>query len=279
MSELKQEQIDVKQDQPQTAGRAALEFLEPQPAVPAQQALKAYSSCQQQSREDELIVRYLPLVYRIVGKVVSYLRPPLSREDLISAGMVGLVKAARDYDASRDAEFKTYAYIRIRGAVIDEMRSWSFTPPNVRRQFEQAQDVSRRVLEKDGFLPSDEELAGKLGIGLDKMYRMFETARAKHFISLSGMDDDSLMLGQTLSGGDSHRPEQSMERDELVENLAAAIGKLSEKHRQVIVLYYNKELTMKQIAEVLEVTESRVSQLHAGALFRLSVLLKDWVRQ
>lgn len=279
MSELKQEQIDVKQDQPQTAGRAALEFLEPQPAVPAQQALKAYSSCQQQSREDDLIVRYLPLVYRIVGKVVSYLRPPLSREDLISAGMVGLVKAARDYDASRDAEFKTYAYIRIRGAVIDEMRSWSFTPPNVRRQFEQAQDVSRRVLEKDGFLPSDEELAGKLGIGLDKMYRMFETARAKHFISLSGMDDDSLMLGQTLSGGDSHRPEQSMERDELVENLAAAIGKLSEKHRQVIVLYYNKELTMKQIAEVLEVTESRVSQLHAGALFRLSVLLKDWVRQ
>jgi RNA polymerase sigma factor for flagellar operon FliA len=279
VSELKQEQIDVKQDQPQTAGRAALEFLEPQPAVPAQQALKAYSSCQKQSREDDLIVRYLPLVYRIVGKVVSYLRPPLSREDLISAGMVGLVKAARDYDASRDAEFKTYAYIRIRGAVIDEMRSWSFTPPNVRRQFEQAQDVSRRVLEKDGFLPSDEELAGKLGIGLDKMYRMFETARAKHFISLSGMDDDSLMLGQTLSGGDSHRPEQSMEREELIENLTAAIGKLSEKHRQVIVLYYNKELTMKQVAEVLEVTESRVSQLHAGALFRLSVLLKDWVRQ
>ena len=275
MSESIQEQIEIKQDQPQQAERVAMEFLEPQPAVAARQALKAYGNCIQQTKEDELIVGYLPLVHKIVSKVVSYLRPPLSREDLISAGTIGLVKAARDYDSSKDAEFKTYAYIRIRGAVIDEMRSWSFTPSSVKKQFQQAREVSRRILDKEGFLPSDEELAGKLGIGLDKMYKMFETARAKHFLSLSRMDDDSPMLGQMLAG-DYSQPEESLEQAELVANLSAAIGKLPDKERQIIVLYYHKELTMKQIAEVLKVTESRISQLHAGALFRLSVLLKEW---
>ena len=275
MAESIQEQIEIKQDQPQQAERVAMEFLEPQPAVAARQALKAYGNCIQQTKEDELIVGYLPLVHKIVSKVVSYLRPPLSREDLISAGTIGLVKAARDYDSSRDAEFKTYAYIRIRGAVIDEMRSWSFTPSSVKKQFQQAREVSRRILDKEGFLPSDEELAGKLGIGLDKMYKMFETARAKHFLSLSRMDDDSPMLGQMLAG-DYSQPEESLEQAELIANLSAAIGKLPDKERQIIVLYYHKELTMKQIAEVLKVTESRISQLHAGALFRLSVLLKEW---
>jgi len=275
MSESIQEQVEIKQDQPQQAERVAMEFLEPQPAVAARQALKAYGNCIQQTKEDELIVGYLPLVHKIVSKVVSYLRPPLSREDLISAGTIGLVKAARDYDSSRDAEFKTYAYIRIRGAVIDEMRSWSFTPTSVKKQFQQAREVSQLILEKEGFLPSDEELARRLGIGLDKMYKMFETARAKHFLSLSRMDDDSPMLGQMLAG-DYSQPEESLEQAELVANLGAAIGKLPDKERQIIVLYYHKELTMKQIAEVLKVTESRVSQLHAGALFRLSVLLKEW---
>ena len=101
-------------------------------------ALKAYSPQIKQVREDELILEYLPMVHKIVSQVVCYLQPPLSREDLVSAGTIGLVKAARDFDPTRDAEFKTYAYIRIRGSVIDELRGWSFTPVSLKKQFAQA---------------------------------------------------------------------------------------------------------------------------------------------
>ena len=102
------------------SAQAACEFAEPMP-TPGH-ALRAYDDQTRRRRQDELIVQYLPLVHRIVRQVASYLQPPLSHEDLISAGAIGLVKAARDFDPTRDAEFKTYAYIRIRGAVIDELR-------------------------------------------------------------------------------------------------------------------------------------------------------------
>ena len=239
-------------------------------------ALKAYSPQIKQVREDELILEYLPMVHKIVSQVVCYLLPPLSREDLVSAGTIGLVKAARDFDPTRDAEFKTYAYIRIRGSVIDELRGWSFTPVSLKKQFAQAQQVLRQMTESDNKVPSDEELAERLGVPLEKMYRMFETARARHFLSIHGVSDEAPSLGSMLSSPDTTEPGESLEKQELLEALTKAIKELDERQRRVIVLYYNKELTMKQIASILEVTESRVSQLHASALFRLSVRLKRW---
>jgi RNA polymerase sigma factor for flagellar operon FliA len=239
-------------------------------------ALKAYGPQIKQVREDELILEYIPMVHKIVQQVVCYLQPPLSREDLVSAGTIGLVKAARDFDPSRDAEFKTYAYIRIRGSVIDELRGWSFTPVSLKKQFAQAQEVLRLMTERDNRTPSDEELAERLGLPLEKMYRMFETARARHFLSLHGMNDEAPSLGSMLSCPDTADPGEGLERQELLEALTKAIGELDERQRRIIVLYYNKELTMKQVASILKVTESRVSQLHASALFRLSVRLKRW---
>lgn len=252
----------------------AVEFLDPAPS--AGQAVRAYNSNAYKRREDELIVKYLPLVHKIVNKIVTYLQPPLSKEDMVSAGTVGLVKAARDFDPSKDAEFKTYAYIRIRGAVIDELRSWSFAPTNIKRQFDEAQEMSSRLTEETGEVPEDSVLAQRLGITTEKMYRIFETARARHFLSIhgGGGDDDSPMLGNLLVGSED-RPDAAMEQEELIAKLAEAILKLPEKQRRIIVMYYQKELTMKQIAETLEITESRVSQLHAAALFKLSVQLRD----
>ena len=241
----------------------------------AGQALRAYGSQIQHQKEDERIVQFLPLVHRIVSQVTSYLQPPLSREDLVSAGTIGLVKAARDYDSSKEAEFKTYAYIRIRGAVIDEMRGWSFAPPNVKKLIDQAQETSQRILNERGSLPNDQELAQEMGIEPEKLYQVFETARARHFLSMSGMDDDSPALGQFLAA-DSGSPDSRIRREEIKTHLAEAIAQLPEKHRQVILLYYHRELTMKQIAEVIEITESRVSQLHAAAVFKLSVAMKQW---
>ena len=240
-------------------------------------ALKAYGPQIKQVREDELILEFLPMVHKIVQQVVSYLQPPLSREDLVSAGTIGLVKAARDFDPTKDAEFKTYAYIRVRGAVIDELRGWSFTPVALKKQFAQAQEVLRQMTEEDdNKTPSDEALAERLGVPLEKMYRMFETARARHFLSLHGMNDEAPSLGSMLSCPDTADPGEGLERAELLEALTRAVSGLDERQRRIIVLYYNKELTMKQVASILEITESRVSQLHASALFRLSVKLKRW---
>lgn len=265
--------LAAQENTPGSPTTIAAEFLDPAPS--AGQAVRAYNCNTQKHREDELIVKYLPLVHKIVNKIVTYLQPPLSKDDMVSAGTVGLVKAARDFDPSKDAEFKTYAYIRIRGAVIDELRSWSFAPTNIKRQFDQAQDISSQMLEETGEVPDDTALAERLGITTEKMYRIFETARARHFLSIHGAgDDETPMLGNLLVGAED-RPGAALEREELITRLTEAILKLPEKHRRIIVMYYQKELTMKQIAETLEITESRVSQLHAAALFKLSVQLRD----
>jgi RNA polymerase sigma factor FliA len=271
-SPTEQPQVLAEQTETQTLPSASLatEFLEPQPAVG--QAARMYAGHARKQREDEMIVKYLPLVHKIVSQVTTYLQPPLSREDLVSAGTIGLVKAARDFDPSRDAAFKTYAYIRIRGAVIDELRSWSFAPPDIKRQFDQAQEISNQMMERDGQVPADEEVAQHLGISTEKMYRIFETARARHFLSIHGNTGEAPMLGQMLVCK-TMGPEEEIEREELLLTLAQAITQLPEKQRRIVVMYYQKELTMKQIAEVLEITESRVSQLHAAALFKLSVRL------
>ncbi len=216
------------------------------------------------------------MVHKIVHHVTSYLHPPLTREDLVSAGTIGLVKAARNFDPSYDAEFKTYAYIRIRGAVIDEFRGWSFVPSSVKKQFDQAQKVMNEMAEENGQLPSDEELAKKLGISVEKIYKIFEQARARHFLSIHGLNDDTPVLGHYLAAENTERPFDRMEKAELVEKLAQSIEKLEDKHRKVVLLHYQKELTMKEIALVLKITESRSSQLHAAALVKLSMKLKQY---
>jgi RNA polymerase sigma factor for flagellar operon FliA len=258
----------------------AVEFVHP-PKRPGQNhlkgvALKAYTRQTKKIRQDEFILEFLPMVHKIVQQVVSFLRPPLSREDLVSAGTIGLVKAARDFDPTRDAEFKTYAYIRVRGAILDELRGWSFTPASVKKQFDQAQQLLRQITKQTGQVPSDEDLAQKLGMSVEKMYRMFESARAKHFLSIHGISDEAPALGASLVATDTNQPGDRMEQAELVGELTRQIQQLPEKQRKIIILYYHKALTMKQIASVLKITESRISQLHASALFKLSVKLRQW---
>lgn len=251
----------------------ALNTVEPVEAAArefAGHALRAYDDQTRRHREDEMIVQYLPLVHRIVHQVASYLQPPLTREDLISAGTIGLVKAARDFDPTKDAEFKTYAYIRIRGAVIDELRGWSFAPPTAKKLFDQVQEVTERTLQEQGTVATDEQIAKALDITVDKLYQIYETARARHFLSISGADDESPALGSFLTASDGAMPGDRMEREEMKKALVQAMKELPEKQRQIILLYYHRELTMKQISEVMELTESRIS------LFKLSVRMRQW---
>ncbi len=239
-------------------------------------ALRAYSGQKKQSVDDQQITSFLPMVHKIVQQVVTYLRPPLSFEDLVSAGTIGLVKAARDYDPFRQAEFKTYAYIRIRGAVLDELRGWSFVPASLNKRIQNALELSRKITEQTGTAPTDEELAQKLGITIDKLYQTFGNARAQHFVSIDGFADSTPILGDILAAANTTTPDEQIEQTELIDNLTQAIQQLPERKRQLVLLYYQQHLTMKQIADLFKITEPRVSQLHASALFNLSVKLRQW---
>jgi RNA polymerase sigma factor for flagellar operon FliA len=216
------------------------------------------------------------MVNRIARRAAGYLRPPLSFDDLVSAGTIGLIKAARDYDASHQAEFKTYAYIRVKGAILDELRRASLLPSNVSRQIREAMEISREITERTGVAPTDEELARRLNISVEEVSALYESARAQHFVSIDGFAEDGPVLGNVLAAADTSQPDAALEKSELLEQLTAAMQALDERRLQIILLYYHQHLTMKQIADVLEITESRVSQLHASALFTLSVRLEQW---
>lgn len=269
MNPFTDQNVSLQIDKPDSTDELASQFHEPAEQLTGR-ALRAYGTEVHKIRQEELIVQFIPLVHRIVSQVTSYLKPPLSREDLVSAGTIGLVKAARDFDPHKDAEFKTYAYIRIRGAVIDELRQWSFTPPAILRQYEKAQDLANQMIEENGTSPTDEQLAKALEMPVEKLYRMFEVVRARHFLSIHGLDDEAPALGECLAADSESDPAGKFEKEELIQKLSKAIQQLSVRHRRVIVLYYHQELTMKEIAEVLEITESRISQIHASAIFKLS---------
>ncbi len=247
-------------------------------------ALRTYSGQKrpdagQPWQDDEQIVQFLPMVHKIAHRVAAYLKPPLSFEDLVSAGTVGLIRAARDFDTSHQAEFKTYAYIRIKGAILDELRSLSLLPANVNKQVRNARQLCQKITEQTGTAPTDDELAEKLGITVEEVYELFENARVQHFISIDGLMEECAAPGDflvTRNGRGTATPDEQLEQAELIDKLSESIQQLGKRRRQIILLYYQQHLTMKQIADLFKITESRVSQLHASALFSLSVKLRYW---
>ncbi len=238
-------------------------------------ARRAYAGQNKKLLNEEQIAQFLPLVHKIAQRAVGYLRPPLTYEDLVSAGTVGLVKAARDYDPSFNAEFQTYAYIRIKGAILDELRGWAFIPPTVNKQIRRAMDMSVEITKQTGTPPTDNDLAEKLGLTVNQLYETLENARVRQFLSLDGSGENMPALANILAAPETKTPDQQFEHAELIDRLAQAIQQLDQRQRQLILLYYQQHLTMKQIAELFSITEPRVSQLHASALFNLSVHLRQ----
>jgi len=239
-------------------------------------ALRTYAEQKPQRMSDDEITQFLPMVNSIARKATSYLRPPLSFEDLVSAGTIGLVKAARDFDAAHGAKFKTYAYIRIRGAILDELRSTSMLPSNLNRQVRAAMEMHQRITKERGVPPTDEELAKRLDITTEELYSLYENSRANKFVSLDASEPEGSTLAGALSCPLTTGPDVQLEQAELIDELSEAISQLDKKRRQIIILYYQQHLTMRQIAETLEITESRISQLHASAIFNLSAKLRNW---
>ncbi len=238
-------------------------------------AIRAYVDPASQPISDEQITEYLPLVSKIAQRIISYLPSPLTFEDLVSAGTLGLVNAAHNYNPAQNAEFKTYAFIRIRGAILDELKKWTFVPSETSQKIARVFNVARQIMETTGSAPSNEQLAESLETSVEEIQTLQQKSRAQQFLSLNAENDQSAGFINVLSAN-VQVPGKRVETEELIEKLAEAIQSLSEKKRQTILLYYHQELTMKEIAEVLEITESRVSQIHAAALFDLSLKLKEF---
>jgi RNA polymerase sigma factor for flagellar operon FliA len=245
----------------------------PPPAGLRAKMNKAYAQQSREAVEEKWILDHLPLVRHIVSKLVHNVREKMDYEDLVAAGTVGLVKAARSFDPGRDVCFKTYAYIRIRGAVIDELRKTSFIPSGVHQNIKRIEEAYRSLAAEAGTPPSDEKLAAAVNMPLEKLYKLLEEGRRQNFLSIHGLNDESPSLEGLAPPDRGRSPLEDAERNEMLQCLTDAILSLPQRDRQVLILYYERDLTMKEAAQVLGVTESRISQLHASALFKLSMKL------
>ena len=228
---------------------------------------------------DRLILTYAPLVKYVAGRLGSGLPAHVDEGDLVSYGLLGLIGAIERYEPDRDVKFETYAIARIKGAIIDELRAMDWVPRSVRSR---ARDIERAIGEleaKLGRAPTDEEISKKLGITEEELGdSLSEIARSSiaaldELWTVSGSGGDQIALIDTIEDTDAPDPQNTLSQTEMREAIADAIARLPEREKLVVTLYYYEELTLREIGEVLGVTESRVSQLHTKAILRLKARL------
>lgn len=233
-------------------------------------ALDAYASQVARRRDaDALVMRHAELVKRIAYHLAGRLPPSVDVEDLIQAGMLGLLEAASNFSAGRGASFETYAGIRIRGSMIDALRRLDWAPRSVHRKARQVAQAIRELEKETGREARDTEIAARLGMSLEEYHRAVQDAATCQIVS---MEDAQL----AERGDDSFDPFRETADDSFREALARAIAELPEREKLVMSLYYQEELNLKEIGAVLKVTESRVCQLHGQALSRLKARLAGW---
>ncbi len=232
----------------------------------------------QHSREsaDELVRRHAPLVRRIAYHLMGRLPASVDVSDLIQAGMIGLLEASRHFATDRGASFETYAGIRIRGAMLDELRRTDWTPRSVHRKSREVAEVIRQIETETGAEAEDAEVMRRLGISAEEYHQVLADAACVRLLSLTAADDNEDSPVMDVADEAALEPAQSIERDRMREALAAAIGKLPEREQLVMSLYYEQELNLKEIGAVLGVTESRVCQIHGQAVIRLRARMTDW---
>lgn len=225
------------------------------------------------------IEEFAPLVKRIAYHMMLRMPASVQVEDLIQAGMIGLIEAAQKYDGSRGASFETYAGIRIRGAIVDEMRRGDWVPRSVHRNGRRISQAMAAVEARLGRDASDSEIAAELDVSLEEYFQMLQDASGGRLFSYEETfgEEDSNIDGSEHSSLFAS-PLESMQREGLKQALASAIATLPERERMVLALYYDQELNLKEIGLVLGVSESRISQIHSQAAARLRQKLGGWGR-
>lgn len=225
---------------------------------------------------DNLIEQYAPLVKRIAQHLLARLPASVMLDDLIQAGMIGLLEAAKKYDESKGASFETYAGIRIRGAIIDEVRRGDWTPRSVHRNSRRISETIQLLEGRLGRAVSDREIATEMAISVADYHALLKDSADSRLFSLDELTGtDSDQAPEQLSNA-APSPLQDTEKQAFASALAQAIDNLPEREKLVLALYYDEELNLKEIGEVLGVSESRVSQIHSQAAHRLRGRLREW---
>ena len=229
---------------------------------------------QQQTDKAQLVERHAPLVKRIAHHMMARLPASVLVDDLIQAGMIGLLEAARNFDGSKGASFETFAGIRIRGAMLDEIRKGDWTPRSVHKNSRAITEAISQVEGETGRDARDADIAAKMNVSLDDYHQMLNEVNAGKLVGIEdlGVSEDVL----SSDGGNHDTPLEDLMQGAFQKALAHAITTLPEREAIVLSLYYDEELNLREIGEVLEVSESRVSQIHSQAMLKLKSRMKSW---
>lgn len=239
--------------------------------------MNTYSSIAASSSlsDDNLIVQHVDLVKRIARHLIARLPSSVDIDDLMQSGMIGLLEAARNFDPSRGSRFETYAGIRIRGSMLDDIRKHDWTPRSVHHKYRRVSEAINSIESESGRPAKPEEIAAKLGISMDEYHKVLADSASSRLFSLEEtLDGTSLYRAPPKS--ESATPEQELDKSQFRSQLANEIEQLPERERLVLSLYYERELNLKEIGQVLDVTESRVCQIHGQAMLRLRAAVTKW---
>lgn len=234
-----------------------------------------YAKSSSQLDQREIVVKYGPLVKRIAHHLLARLPSSVSVEDLIQSGMIGLLEAAGNYDPGRGASFETFAGIRIRGAMIDEVRRGDWSPRSVHRNARRVADAIRGLETRSGGDATDTEVARALGVSISEYHAMLADTVGSRLFSLDELIEGDVNADGMMSG-DNDNPADATAEERRAADLSAEIDRLPEREKLVLSLYYDDEMNLKEIGLILEVSESRVSQILSQATKRLRARLLDW---
>jgi RNA polymerase sigma factor for flagellar operon FliA len=244
-------------------------------AIELRDLWKRYKSTGDERARERLVVAYSPLVKYVAGRMSSGLPAHVEEADLISYGLTGLISAIQRFDLTREIKFETYAITRIRGAIIDELRTLDWVPRSVRARARDIERANQKLESRFQRAPTDEEMAVELGMSVQDFQDALLQISHSTIVALdelwnvSDSGGDQVSLLDTLPDRGAPDPQALVDQGELRDRIADAIAALPEREKLVIALYYYENLTLREIGEVLGVTESRVSQLHTKAVLRL----------
>ncbi len=235
----------------------------------------------QERDRNEWLTQHAPLVKRIAHHMLAKLPANVELDDLIQAGMIGLVDAIQRYEECQGTQFETYANQRIRGAMLDELRANDWLPRSVRKTQRTIEGAVHRLEQRHGRSPSEQEIARELGVGLPEYQEMLGEAKGGqlvYFDEMGARDDESnaSWFDRHLPGAPDEEPGARLQEKRFKEALVAAIDTLPEREKTIMSLYYEQDLNFREIAAVLGVTESRVCQLHTQTVARLRTKLREW---